>query len=95
MKSLLSRIAMALLIASLASVSAFPKTNKRTVAFQSDISVNGTLVSKGVYDLKFDDKSGELSIMKDNKVVARATASVEKRDRKAREFLFEVHRHRR
>ena len=88
MKNVLSRIAMALLIASLASVSVFPKTKRETVTFPTNIKVNGTVVNKGVYDLKFDDKTGELSIVKDNKVIARATASLEKRERKARQFFL-------
>jgi hypothetical protein len=88
MKSILNRIAMALLITSLASVAAFAKTNKEKVKLDTNIKVNGTLVNKGVYDLKFDDKTGELSIVKDNKVIARATASAEKRERKARQFAL-------
>jgi hypothetical protein len=88
MKSFLSRIAMALLITSLASVSVFAKTSKKTVTFETDMKVNGTLVNKGVYELKFDDKTGELSIAKDSKVIARATAGVEKRDRRARQFFL-------
>lgn len=88
MKSFLNRIAMALLITSLASVSAFPKAKKETVSFPTNIKVNGTLVNRGVYELKFDDKTGELSIVKDNKVIARATATAEKRENKARQFVF-------
>jgi len=88
MKSFLNRIAMVLLITSLASVTVFPKTKKATVSFPMNIKVNGTAVSKGVYDLKFDDKTGELTIVKNNKVIARATASVEKRDSKARQFVL-------
>lgn len=83
-----NRIAMVLLVASLASVTVFPKTKKATVVFETDMKVNGTAVSKGVYDLKFDDKTGELSVIKDNKVIARATASLEKRERKARQFVL-------
>jgi hypothetical protein len=88
MKSLLNRFAIALLITSLASVAAFAKTNKKTVSFDTAMKLNGTVVNKGVYDLKFDDKTGELSIMKDNKVIARATASAQKRDKKARQFAL-------
>jgi hypothetical protein len=83
MKSLLNRIAMALLITSLAGVSVFAKGKKETLNLLTNIKVNGTMVSKGVYDLKFDDKTGELSIMKGSKVIARATTSSIKRDRKA------------
>ena len=83
MKTLLNRIALALLIAAVASVSVFPKSKTETVRFATNIKVNGTLVKAGEYDLKFDDKTGELSIMKGSKVIARATTSPAKRDRKA------------
>jgi hypothetical protein len=86
MKSILNRIAVALLVTSLASALAFAKTKRETVTFPTDIKVNGTVVSKGVYDLKYDDAAGELTIAKDNKVIARTTTSVEKRDSKARQF---------
>ncbi|MEP6570050.1 MAG: hypothetical protein ABJC10_09770 [Acidobacteriota bacterium] len=83
MKTIVNRIAFALLITSLASVFVFAKSKKETVNFPTSIKVNGTLVSKGVYDLKFDDKTGELSIMKGSKVIAKAMTSVGKRNRKA------------
>ncbi|HEY6232466.1 MAG TPA: hypothetical protein VIW64_14485 [Pyrinomonadaceae bacterium] len=82
--SSLRKLAVAILVVSLAGISAFAKSKKQSVTFATDIKVNGTLVTKGVYDLKFDEQTGELSIVKDNKVIARATASSAKRDRKAR-----------
>jgi len=88
MKNILSRIAIALLVASLASVAVFAKTKKATVTFPTSIKVNGTVLSKGVYDLKYDYQTGELVVIKDNKVVARAMASVEKRERRAPDFLL-------
>ncbi|HLN99148.1 MAG TPA: hypothetical protein VK208_11860 [Pyrinomonadaceae bacterium] len=88
MRSLLSRIAIALVITSLASVSAFAKGKTKTVTFESNIKVNGTMVPKGKYDLKFDEKTGELSIVKDSKVIARAATTAEKRQRKARDFVL-------
>lgn len=81
-----NRIAVAFLIASLASVAAFAKTKTEKVTFIDDIKVNGTLVKKGVYDLKFDDKTGEVTILKNGKVVARANSSMEQRPAKARRF---------
>ena len=90
MKSLLNRIAMALLITSLAGVAVFAKTKTETIRFSSNIKVNGTLINKGVYELKYDDQTGEVTIAKGDKVIARATASVEKRDSKAREFQFQT-----
>ena len=88
MKTILSRIAIALILTSLASVTAFAKTKTEKIKLPTNIKINGTAVSKGTYDLKFDYETGELTIVKDKKVVARAVASVEKRDTKAREFLL-------
>jgi hypothetical protein len=84
MKSILSRFTLALLVVSLAGISAFAKGKKDTVTFLTNIKVNGTVVPKGVYDVKFDEKTGELSIVKNDKVVAKAMTSAAKRDRKAR-----------
>jgi hypothetical protein len=86
MKSLMNRIAVTLVITALASVSVFAKTRTQTVTFSEDIKVNGTQVAKGVYDVKFDDKTGEVSLMKGSKVIARAPGSLEKRTNKARNF---------
>lgn len=83
MKTILNRIALALLITSLAALSVFAKGKTETVNFPTDTKINGTLVKQGVYDLKFDDKTGELSIVKNGKVIARATTTSAKRDRKA------------
>ena len=82
----INRVAVALLIASLASVAAFAKTHREKVTFIDDIKVNGTLVKKGSYDLKFDDKTGEVTILKNGKVVARANSTMESRPTKARRF---------
>ena len=84
----INRVAVAVLIASLASVAAFAKTKKEKVTFTNDIKVNGTLVKKGTYDVKFDDKSGEVTIMKGDKIVARANSTTESRSNKARDFEF-------
>jgi len=67
MKTILNRIAFALLIASLTSVLVFAKGKSETVNFPTDIKINGTLVKQGVYDLKFDEKTGELSIVKNGR----------------------------
>ena len=86
MKSSISRITVLLLVALLSSSTLFAKSKKQAIKFPTDIKVNGTLVSKGTYEVKFDESSNELSIIKNNKVIARATASVEKREKKARQF---------
>ncbi len=74
------------MVGALTSVAAFAKVQKHKVTFESDIKVNGTLVKKGTYEVKFDDESGQLTINKNGKVVAEAKASLEARDKKAGDF---------
>jgi len=86
MKSVIKQIGMALVITSLIAVSAFAKTRKESITLATDTTINGTLVKSGTYDLKFDDEKGELSIVKNGKVIAQAGTTTEKRAEKARKF---------
>jgi hypothetical protein len=74
------------MIGALTSVAAFAKTQKHGITFENDTKVNGTVVKKGTYDVKFDDATGQLSIVKNGKVVAQAMAKLEPRDKKASDF---------
>ena len=86
MKSIASRMLVVLMVGALTSVVALAKVQKHKVTFDNDIKVNGTLVKKGTYDVKFDDESGQLSIVKNGKVVAQAMARLENREKKANDF---------
>ena len=86
MKSMVSKMMAVVMVGALTSVVAFAKVHKEKVTFDSDIKVNGTVVKKGTYDLKFDDESGQLSITKNGKVVAQAMAKAEQREKKASDF---------
>jgi hypothetical protein len=86
MKSIVSRIVAVVMVSALTGVIAFAKVHKEKVTFDSDIKVNGTVVKKGTYDVKFDDESGQLSITKNGKVVAQAMAKLEQREKKANDF---------
>ena len=86
MKSIASRMLVVLMVGALTSVVAFAKVQKHRVTFDNDMKVNGTLVKKGTYDVKFDDETGQLSIVKNGKVVAQAMARVESREKKAGDF---------
>jgi endonuclease YncB( thermonuclease family) len=83
MKFMINRVMVAFLLVTLAGAAAFAKSNTGTVSFSSNIKVNGTLVKKGYYYVRFDEKTGELTFAKDGKVVAKAAARLEKRFRKA------------
>jgi len=86
MKSIVSKMMAVLMVGALTGVVAFAKVQKQKVTFESDIKVNGTLVKKGTYDVKFDDESGQLSIEKNGKTVVQAMAKLETREKKANDF---------
>ena len=76
MKLMVSRMVAILMVGALTGVVAFAKVHKQKVTFDNDIKVNGTLVKKGTYDVKFNDESGQLSIEKNGKTVAQAMARI-------------------
>jgi hypothetical protein len=82
-------MAIAVVIASLLSVTAFAKTKSETLTLPFNLKFNGATLNKGVYKMKFDDKTNELQIANwKGKVVARGTVRLEKREQKAREFTL-------
>ena len=86
MKSIVNRIVVVLVVGALTSMVALAKVHKHKVTFENDTKVSGTVVKKGTYDLKFDDETGQLSIVKNGKVVAQAMAKLEPRTKKAGDF---------
>src|SRR5215208_7910438 len=86
MKSIVNRMVAVLMVGALTGVVAFAKVQKQKVTFENDIKVNGTLVKKGTYDVKFDDATGQLLIAKNGKTVAEATGKLETREKKANDF---------
>jgi hypothetical protein len=86
MKSIVNRIVVVVMVGALTGVAAMAKTHKQKVTFENDIRVNGTLVKKGSYELKFDDETGQLSIIKNGKTVAQSMARLEARSKKANGF---------
>lgn len=86
MKSIMSRMLVVLMVGALTSVVALAKVHKQRVTFDEDIKVNDTVVKKGTYEVKFDDETNQLSIVKNGKVVAQAMARLESREKKANDF---------
>jgi len=84
MKLLINGLMVACLLVTLAGTTAFGNTRKSNIAFLDDTKVNDTIVKKGKYEVVFDDQSGELSIFKGTKLIAKAAARLEKRGQKAR-----------
>ena len=76
------------MVAALTSVVAFAKVHRHTVTFDTDIKVNDTLVKKGTYQVRFDDETGQLSIVQNGKIVAQATTKIETRAKKANDFVL-------
>jgi hypothetical protein len=77
-----------LMVAALTSVVAFAKVRKQTVTFDTDIKVNDTLIKKGTYQVKYDDETGQLSILQNGKTVVQATTRLEDRVKKANDFVL-------
>jgi hypothetical protein len=83
---------LALAVCALFSVSVFADKDKvkKHVTFADDTMVNGTMVKAGDYELKFNEETGELDIIKGNKVVATATGHMETIDAKANTTAYRV-----
>lgn len=60
------------------------KDLKKTLTLNEDVMVNGTLVKKGEYRVKFDAKSEEVTLARDGEVVFSGKAMIEMRPEKAR-----------
>lgn len=88
MKVFLKSTFAALMICALASIAVFAaakdKVKTENVTFAQDTMVNGTLVKAGDYQVKFNEQTGELSILKNGKVKAKTTAQLQARSEKAR-----------
>lgn len=87
MKRFITGFVCAMAIALIASlgVAAKDKTKKKTVEFTQDVMVNGTLLKAGTYDVKFNEETGELSVIKNGKVKATTTAHLEQRSSEAKD----------
>ena len=88
MKSIVNRMVVVLMVGALMSVAAFAKVRKQTVTFDTDIKVNDTLVKKGTYQVKYDDETGQLSILQNGKTVVQAMTRLEDRVKKANDFVL-------
>jgi hypothetical protein len=84
MKTYLFRSFIAVIVLALGTVTAFAKVTKVRLAFADDVMVSGTLVKAGTYDFRFNDETGELSILKEGKVQVKTAARLESRSDKAR-----------
>ena len=84
MKVLINGLAVACLLVTLASATAFGNTKRSAIVLTVDTKVNDTVVKKGKYEAVLDDQTNELSIFKGSKLIAKTAVRFEKRDQKAR-----------
>lgn len=88
MRKIVNLMVIVAVVCLLSSMTVFGKDKSEYITLPQDMVINGAVVKKGEYKLKFDEKSGELLLMKGGKVVAKTTAKLEKRDEKARTTEF-------
>ena len=69
---------MLLVVGAVTSITALAMTTNRQVTFNRDVTVNGATVKAGTYKATFDDQTGEFKLLRGKKVVANATARLEK-----------------
>jgi hypothetical protein len=69
---------MLLAVGAVTSITAWAMNTSRQVTFNKDVTVNGASVKAGTYKATFDDQTGEFKLLRGKKVVAKATARLEK-----------------
>lgn len=87
MRQLITRTVIALALVSLAGVSALAG-NKDRIKLADAVRLGETTVESGTYDVKFDDETGELQLLKGSKVVAKAKARSQEAASKHRNTTF-------
>lgn len=83
MRKFVNRMVVAVAVCALTGVLALAEGKSGKVTFYKDVTVNGTLVKKGTYKVKFDEKTNEVAIMNGKETVVTTTGQLEKRDAKA------------
>lgn len=83
MRKMINLVVIVAVVCLLSTMTVFGKDKSEFINLPQDVVINGTLVKKGAYKLKFDEKTGELLLMKGSKVVAKTSARLEKREDKA------------
>ena len=90
MKRTATIIALASALCALAGTMALAKTKFRRITLDQDMLVNGALVKKGEYQARFNEQSGELTILDGNRTVVTTTVKEETLAKKAPATSFEV-----
>jgi hypothetical protein len=84
MKFIASRILIALVVLTMTASIAFAKTDRANITLSEDTHIGSTVLKNGDYYVKFDDKTNELSFIRNGKEVLKVPARIEKRENKAK-----------
>lgn len=68
---------MALMVVAIGITFAEGKDRRKTITFANDVTVNGTLVKQGTYDVRFDSETNEVMILKEGRMVATTRVEVQ------------------
>ena len=88
MRKMVNLLVIAAVVCLFSTLTVFGKDKSEYITLPQDVVINGTVVKKGEYKLKFDEKSGELLLMKGSKVVAKTSARLEQREQSPRRTEF-------
>jgi hypothetical protein len=78
MKKIVNRMVVLFAVAAITSAAALADTSRKEVTFAESVTVNGTLVKRGTYEVRFDEQTNQLTIARGRKVIAIAEAKLEK-----------------
>jgi hypothetical protein len=90
MKRYISRTVALLIVCALAGLTAFADSKSDRINFDEDFQLNGTVIKKGTYKVSFDEPTGELSIKKNEKLIAKTAAHAEPAASKAERTMFSM-----
>ncbi len=74
---------LALTLTALLGISALAGEITKTLTLNRDVSVNGTVVKKGVYKVRINRETGEMTILDGKEVIAKTKVTVMTDERKA------------
>src|SRR5262249_16313392 len=86
----IKRILFAGVLTALIAFSAFAEVKSKKIALSAPITVNGVNLKAGEYRVEVDCEKGELSFLKNGKVVAKAGARVETAPEKSKGTRIET-----
>lgn len=90
MRKYVAKIVAVFAILALSGLSALADTRSERITFDEGFQIAGTTVKKGTYKVAFNEETGELTIKKNDKVVAQTPARAEKSEVKADRTMFSM-----